>query len=62
MSKAIGVSPSTISRIWRAHGLKPHQVKTFKVSNDPLLRRSFMTSLGPTLICPNRRGTLRGRE
>jgi transposase len=30
------VSPSTIGRIWRAHGLKPHRVKNFKLSNDPL--------------------------
>ena len=29
-----GVSPSTVGRIWRAHGLKPHRVKTFKLSND----------------------------
>jgi transposase len=29
------VSPSTIGRIWRAHGLKPHLVKNFKLSNDP---------------------------
>jgi transposase len=28
------VSPSTVGRIWRAHGLKPHRVKTFKLSND----------------------------
>jgi hypothetical protein len=24
-----------VQRIWAAHGLKPHQVKTFKLSNDP---------------------------
>ncbi|MGH7239064.1 MAG: IS630 family transposase [Candidatus Saccharimonadales bacterium] len=30
-----GVSASTIGRIWRAHGLKPHRVETFKVSRDP---------------------------
>jgi len=29
------VSPSTVGRIWRAHGLKPHRVKSFKLSNDP---------------------------
>ena len=28
------VSSSTVGRIWRAHGLKPHRVKTFKLSND----------------------------
>jgi transposase/transposase-like protein len=34
MAKAHGVSPATVQRIWDAHGLKPHQVKTFKLSND----------------------------
>ena len=29
------VSFSTIGRIWRAHGLKPHRVESFKLSNDP---------------------------
>lgn len=35
MAKATGLSESTIGRIWDAHGLKPHRVDTFKVSNDP---------------------------
>jgi transposase len=29
------VSAATVGRIWRAHGLKPHRVKSFKLSNDP---------------------------
>ena len=35
MAAAAGVSASTVGRIWRAHGLKPHRVKTFKLSNGP---------------------------
>ena len=35
MAKAVGVSDSTVGRIWRQHGLKPHQTRTFKLSNDP---------------------------
>jgi transposase len=35
MAKAVGVSKVTVNRLWRANGLKPHLVKTFKVSNDP---------------------------
>jgi transposase len=35
MAAATGLSESTIGRIWREHGLKPHQVETFKLSNDP---------------------------
>jgi len=30
-----GVSDTTVQRIWKAHGFKPHQVKSFKVSRDP---------------------------
>jgi transposase len=35
MAEAVGVSPSTVGRVWRAHGLKPHLIKRFKLSNDP---------------------------
>ena len=34
MSAEAGVSSSTIGRIWKEHGLKPHLIKTFKLSND----------------------------
>lgn len=34
MAKEMGLSDSTIGRIWKKHGLKPHLVKTFKLSND----------------------------
>ena len=36
LANVMAVSASTISRIWRAHKLKPHRVRTFKLSNDPL--------------------------
>jgi transposase len=35
MAKAAGISEASVRRIWRAHGLKPHLIKTFKVSHDP---------------------------
>jgi transposase len=34
MAAAVGVSASTVRRVWRRHGLKPHRVRTFKLSND----------------------------
>jgi len=34
MADATGLSPATIGRIWRAHGLKPHLLTSFKLSND----------------------------
>jgi transposase len=35
MASAVGVSVSSVQRIWRAHGLQPHRVRQFKLSNDP---------------------------
>lgn len=34
MAKICGVSHSSVQRVWNAHNLKPHLVKTFKLSND----------------------------
>jgi transposase len=34
MAAATGLSRSSVQRIWKAHELKPHRVKTFKLSND----------------------------
>jgi transposase len=36
MAKATGLSRMTVSRIWRAFGLRPHRSETFKLSPDPL--------------------------
>ena len=35
MAAATGMSQSAVSRIWRAFGLKPHQIESFKLSPDP---------------------------
>jgi transposase len=34
MAAAVGVSPSSVGRVWAAAGLKPHRIKSFKLSND----------------------------
>jgi transposase len=52
MAKAAGVSPSTVGRIWRAHGLKPHLVKTFKLSNDRLFVEKLEDVVGLYLNPP----------
>jgi transposase len=36
MAKASGLSVSSVQRIWRAFGLQPHRLETFKLSTDPL--------------------------
>ena len=35
LAEHLGTNASTVARIWRAHGLKPHRVESFKLSNDP---------------------------
>ena len=35
MAKAIGISVGSVQRIWRAHKLQPHRLRTFKRSRDP---------------------------
>jgi len=35
LATEVGVSHSTVHRIWRAHDLQPHRIETFKFSTDP---------------------------
>lgn len=35
LASEVGVSHSTVHRIWRAHDLQPHRIETFKFSTDP---------------------------
>jgi transposase len=35
LAAIVGCSDSTIQRVWKSHGLKPHRVRHFKVSRDP---------------------------
>ncbi len=34
MARAQGTSAATVRRVWREHGIKPHRVRSFKLSND----------------------------
>src|SRR5680860_744957 len=52
MAKAQGVSPATVQRIWSARGLKPHLVKTFKLSNDPKFEEKLIDVVGLYLNPP----------
>ncbi len=42
MAREVGVHPTTVSRIWRAHGLQPHRVEYFKLY--PLIPGSSRSS------------------
>jgi transposase len=46
MSKVVGISGSSVQRIWRAHGLKPHRVRQFKLSNDPAFAAKLKDIVG----------------
>ena len=54
MAEASGVSMSTVSRIWRAFGLKPHRVETFKLSKDPLFIEKVRDIVGLYMSPPER--------
>lgn len=54
MAKAQGVSPASAQRIWSALGLKPHQVETFKLSNDPRFEEKLVDVVGLYLDPPER--------
>jgi len=52
MAKAVGCSKATVQRVWRDNGLKPHLVKTFKVSNDPNFAEKLVDVVGLYLDPP----------
>jgi transposase len=54
LAAAVGVSASTVHRIWDAHGLAPHRVKTFKVSRDPRFVEKLTDVVGLYLNPPER--------
>ena len=54
MATQVGVSPATVQRIWSGRGLKPHLVKTFKLSNDPLFEEKLIDVVGLYLNPPEK--------
>jgi len=52
MAQRVGVSPATVQRIWDARGLKPHRIKTFKLSNDPQFEDKLIDVVGLYLNPP----------
>ena len=46
MAKAVGISPSSVRRIWKRHGLQPHRVRAFKLSNDPKFAEKLKDVVG----------------
>jgi transposase len=53
MAEKAGVSHTTVGRIWRTFGLRPHVVKTFKISDDPLFIEKVRDIVGLYLDPPD---------
>ncbi len=52
MAAELGVSKSTVSTVWRSHNLKPHRVKSFKLSRDPRFLEKLTDVVGLYLNPP----------
>ena len=46
MAKAVGLSLRAVQRIWEAHRLQPHRIRTFKRSNDPAFAEKLEDVVG----------------
>ncbi len=52
MAQTIGISKSTVNRVWNAFGLKPHRQKHFKLSTDPFFIEKLVDIVGLYLSPP----------
>ena len=46
MARAVGIGLSSVQRIWKAHGLQPHRIRTFKRSRDPAFAAKLRDIIG----------------
>ena len=54
LAKELGTTQSMVHRVWKANGLKPHLVRTFKVSNDPRFEEKLVDVVGLYLNPPEK--------
>ena len=54
MARAVGISHRSVQRIWAEAGLKPHLVRTFKLSNDPQFAEKVTDVVGLYLNPPDK--------
>jgi transposase len=52
MAREMGISDSSVGRIWRSNGLKPHRIDSFKISNDPQFAEKLEDIVGLYLNPP----------
>src|SRR5476651_448938 len=54
MAAEMGISHTSVQRIWNEHGLKPHLARTFKISNDPDFAKKVEDIVGLYLDPPEK--------
>ena len=54
MAEVAGVSQSTVQRVWSENGIKPHLVRSFKLSNDPHFEEKLVDVVGLYLNPPEK--------
>ena len=54
MAKEMGAGHTTVQRIWKEHGLKPHLTRAFKLSNDPKFAEKVSDAVGLYLNPPDK--------
>ena len=52
MARHLDTTHSFVNRVWRSHGLKPHLIRTFKLSNDPRFEEKLQDVVGLYLDPP----------
>ena len=52
LARELGTTHSLVHRVWQATNLKPHRIKTFKISNDPLFVEKLVDVVGLYLNPP----------
>lgn len=53
MAKYAGVTRWQVAQVWKAADLRPHRIKSFKISNDPLLSEKVVDVVGLYLNPPD---------
>ena len=54
LAEEVGISADSVARIWQSQGLKPHRLRTFKVSRDKKFEEKFWDVVGLYLDPPER--------
>ena len=54
MARAAGISTASVQRLWAANYIKPHLIRTFKLSNDVHFEENFRDVIGLYLNPPEK--------